>query len=199
MKLKKRLSEQECNLLGLKGWCKTPHGNKDFRITQEDWLKVLEFRTGRQKVDEVLTDSMIEFIKVRMEQTPNNAQIARDVVNKFNADINVESLRTWISGHRHDLKIIAKRAPIKRLFFDIETGYYILKIRAWQLKNFQTYFNPDDIEKEKEILCISYKWQDEDKVHTLDNRMGEKKMLKDFIKIMAVSYTHLTLPTKRIV
>ena len=70
------------------------------------------------------------------------------------------------------------------LFFDIETSYYTLKIRAWQLKNYTSYFNPDTIEREKEIICISYKWQYEDKVHTLDWRMGEKQMLKEFIKIM---------------
>jgi len=125
-----------------------------------------------------------EFMTVRMEQTPNNTQIARDVINKFGLKKELETVRKKVSRLREALKIEAKRAPIKRLFFDIETGYYILKIRAWQLRNFQKYFNYEDIEKEKEIICISYKWQYEDKVHTLSNIKGEKKMLKDFIKIM---------------
>jgi DNA polymerase elongation subunit (family B) len=125
-----------------------------------------------------------EFIKVRLEQTPNNTQIARDVRNKFGIDKELEAVRKYIASRREQWKIQAKKLPIKRLFFDIETGYYILKIRAWQLKNFVRYFNPDDIEREKEIICISYKWQYEDEVHTLDWRMGEKQMLKQFIKIM---------------
>ena len=126
-----------------------------------------------------------EFAKVRLEQTPNNTQIARDIKNKFpSLEKELDHVRRWVSRYRDKLKIEAKKQPIKRLFFDIETGYYILKIRAWQLKNFMRYFNPDSIEREKEIVCISYKWQHEDKVHTLDWRMGEKEMLKAFIKVM---------------
>lgn len=125
-----------------------------------------------------------EFAKVRMEQTSNNTQIARDIKNKFNLNKDVEKIRRMVSNWRDKWKLEAKSLPIKRLFFDIETGYYILKIRAWQLKNFVKYFDPDSIEREKEIICISYKWQYEDEVHTLDWRMGEKEMLKAFIKIM---------------
>jgi len=130
-----------------------------------------------------------EFIKVRLEQTPNNTQIARDVKNKFgNVEIvsNVEqdALRREISRLRERLNVDAAKVPIKRLFFDIETSYYQLLIHAWQLKNFQRYFSYKDIVREKEIICISYKWQGEDKVHTLDWSMGEKRMLKEFIKIM---------------
>jgi len=125
-----------------------------------------------------------EFAKVRCEQTPNNTQIARDIKNKFNMDIDVDIIRKQVSRWRNKLKIAAKKIPIKRLFFDIETGYYILKIRAWQLRNFQRYFNYEDIEREKEIICICYKWEYEDAVHCIDWRIGEKNMLKKFIKIM---------------
>ena len=130
-----------------------------------------------------------EFIRVRMEQTPNNAQIARDVVNKFPdvkevQDRELDGHRRNISDYRKKLRVRAKRKGIKRLFCDIETGYYILKIRAWQLKNFQRYFDHKDIEREKEIICISYKWQNEDRVYTLDWRSGEKQMLKKFVDIM---------------
>lgn len=125
-----------------------------------------------------------EFARVRMEQTPNNAQIARDIKNKFIIPQELDSIRRLVSDWRQKFKIESKKIPIKRLFFDIETGYYILKIRAWQLRNFQKYFDHKDIEREKEIICISYKWQYEDKVHTLDWRKGEKQMLKEFVKIM---------------
>lgn len=127
---------------------------------------------------------VLEFIKVRLEQTPNNTQIARDVKNKFGIDKELEAVRKKVASYRDELKVVAMKKPIKRLFFDIETGYYILKIRAFQLKNYIKFFNPDDIVQEKEILCISYKWQHEDVVHTLDWSMGEKKMLKKFIDIM---------------
>ena len=133
---------------------------------------------------EVFTDGVKEFAKVRMEQTPNDTQIARDVKNKFGMIKNVQSISRFVRSYRNKLQIVAKEQPIRRLFFDIETGYYELKIRAFQLKNYTKYFNPDSIVKQKEIICISYKWQYEDEVHTLDWRMGEKQMLKEFVKIM---------------
>ena len=125
-----------------------------------------------------------EFAKVRMEQTPNNTQIARDIKNKFCIDKELDIIRRTVSEWRSTWGRQAKEIPIKRLFFDIETSYYELKIKAWQLKNFQKYFDPNDIEKEKKIICISYKWQYEDVVHTLDWRNGEKQMLKEFVKII---------------
>lgn len=130
-----------------------------------------------------------EFAKVRCEQTPNNTQIARDIKNKFNLDqsTDVEVIRRNVSYWREKWHIEAKKLPIKRLFFDIETGYYILKVRTWQLKNYQKYFNYEDIEREKEIICICYKWEYDDTIHSLDWRMGEKKMLKEFVKIMGES------------
>ena len=118
-----------------------------------------------------------EFAKVRMEQTPNNTQIARDIKNKFGIDKELDIIRRRISKWRNRWTIEAKKTPIRRLFFDIETGYYQLLLNVWQLKNFQRYFSYKDIVREKEIICISYKWQYEDTVHTLDwgaDGKGEK-------------------------
>ena len=125
-----------------------------------------------------------EFIKVRCEQTPNYNQIARDVINKFSLNKSVDAVSKKVKQVKQVNKLHAKRANIKRLFFDIETSYYMLNVRAWQLKNFQNYFSYEDIIREKEIICISYKWQYEDKVHTFDWRMGERKMLKQFVNIL---------------
>jgi predicted PolB exonuclease-like 3'-5' exonuclease len=123
-----------------------------------------------------------EFAKVRMEQTPNNTQIARDIINKFNINKEVEIVRKTISRWRLKEKINAKKLPIKRLFFDIETSFYELNIKTFSLRVRSKYFNHEDIIKEQQIICISYKWQYEDKVYTLDWRMGEKKMIKTFIE-----------------
>ena len=128
-----------------------------------------------------------EFARVRMEQTPNNTQIARDIKNKFNqlyADYEIEQIRTNVRKWRDKWHVEARKVPIKRLFFDIETSYHILEIKSWSLRNYNKYFNHEDIKQHKQIICISYKWQYEDKVHTLDWRMGEREMIKEFIKIM---------------
>jgi len=132
------------------------------------------------------TKEIKEYAKLKMESTDNNTHIARDIVLKFSLDKEVEIVRTFIRYYRKRLNIKAKAQPIKRLFFDIETGYYILKVKAWQMKNYNTYFDENDIINDKKIICISYKWQDEDRVHTLhwDKNQNEKTMLKKFIKVM---------------
>lgn len=127
------------------------------------------------------TKEVKEFIKVRCEQTPNSTQIARDVINKFGLDKKMDAVRVFIRSFREDERGIAKQMPIKRLFFDIETSYHT--VRMWRIGKVG-WVNPNQIIKHKEIICISYKWQYDDKIHTLDWRMGEKKMLKEFIKVM---------------
>ena len=53
----------------------------------------------------------------------------------------------------------------KRLFFDIENSSMIVD-GVWQLK--QTgYINPDNIVEYGKILCLSYKWEGNPKVHTI--------------------------------
>lgn len=150
------------------------------------------------------TKHIIEFIKVRLEQTPNNTQIARDVKNKFQIERDLDTIRRYVARTREKHKIEAKKIPIKRLFFDIETSYYILKIRAWELRSRIKYFSYNDIEEEKVVLCICWKWQYDDKIYSLDWRMGEKNMLKTFVKIMgqadeciAHNSDHFDVPTLR--
>ena len=73
-------------------------------------------------------------------------------------------------------------AEIRRLFFDIETSPNI----GWF---FQTGYNQtisyNQIIKHAQIICISYKWEGQDKVYNLswDSKQCEKSMLQKFIKI----------------
>ena len=127
------------------------------------------------------TKEIKEFAKVRIEQSPNNSQIARDIVNKFGLDKRVDAVRVFVKTFRDDLKIKGKIRPFKRLFFDIETGYHT--VRLWRVGKVG-WVQPENIIEHKKIICISWKWQGDDKVYTLDHRIGEKKMLKEFIKVL---------------
>lgn len=125
---------------------------------------------------------------MRMEQTPNNTQIARDIKNKFNdlyKDTILESIRTIVRYWRKKWEIEAKKIPIKRLFFDIEKSHHLVKV--FQVGRVR-WIGWKQIVKHSEIICISYKWQYEDTVHTLDWRMGEREMLKEFIPIMGEAH-----------
>jgi uncharacterized protein YprB with RNaseH-like and TPR domain len=75
-----------------------------------------------------------------------------------------------------------KGCSIKRLFFDIETSPNV--VYSWRI-GYNLNITPDNIIDERKIICISYKWENEDKIHTLtwDNNQCDKQMLIDFVKI----------------
>jgi len=74
------------------------------------------------------------------------------------------------------------RTSRKRLFFDIETSPNICLV-------FQTGFKktigPDSIIKERAIICICYKWEDDKNVNylTWDKNQSDKLMLTKFLTI----------------
>lgn len=72
---------------------------------------------------------------------------------------------------------------MKRLFFDIETSPCI----GWFWRpGYRTRLSYNNVIEDAKIICISYKWQDEDKVYTLDwgRRKDDKKLIREFVKIM---------------
>ena len=74
------------------------------------------------------------------------------------------------------------RTQRKRLFFDIETSPNIgLFWEAGYKKN----IDYSNIIKERAIICICYKWEDDEDVKylTWDSRQNDKKLLLEFIKI----------------
>ncbi len=70
----------------------------------------------------------------------------------------------------------------KRLYFDIETSPNIGLFWSSGYKQNIDYHN---IIKERAIICICYKWEDEKEVYGLkwDKNQNDKKLLEDFIKI----------------
>lgn len=74
------------------------------------------------------------------------------------------------------------QAGIKRLFFDIETSP--MTVYTWRT-GWKLNIGTDNIIEDWKIICISYKWEHEDKVKNLtwDKDQDDKQMLLDFIKI----------------
>lgn len=74
------------------------------------------------------------------------------------------------------------QSKIKRLFFDIETSPNI--VYSWRI-GYNLNITHDNIIDERKIICISYKWETEDKIHTLtwDKNKCDKQMLSDFLKV----------------
>lgn len=70
----------------------------------------------------------------------------------------------------------------RRLFFDIEVSPNIAFI--WS-SGYKINVDPGSIIKERAIICICYKWEDEKDTHSLqwDHKQNDKKLLEAFIKV----------------
>lgn len=75
------------------------------------------------------------------------------------------------------------QGKIKRLFYDIETSQY--EARTFRI-GYKLNLGYHNITKLAKIICISWAWDDEDKIHNLrwDKDMCDKKMLEKFIKVL---------------
>ena len=86
---------------------------------------------------------------------------------------------------KHLYEIAQKQFKPKRLFYDIETSYNIVK--AWRI-GYNINLNMDDIIQERAIITIAYKWEGEEDVTVLSWDKGcDKKLIQEFVKVMAES------------
>lgn len=85
------------------------------------------------------------------------------------------------SDERLLFRIRSNQTGIKRLFFDIETSPNV--VYSWRI-GYNLNITPDNIIDERKIICISYKWEDSDKIFSLkwDNNQCDRQMLIDFIE-----------------
>jgi uncharacterized protein YprB with RNaseH-like and TPR domain len=71
----------------------------------------------------------------------------------------------------------------RRLFFDIETSPNV--VLSWRT-GYKLSIPHDNILEERAIICICWKWEGEDEVHSLtwDKRHCDKRMLREFTDII---------------
>ena len=80
-----------------------------------------------------------------------------------------------------DLKFELPPSGFKRLFFDIETSFEIGKF--WR-PSFKAVIRHSDVLIESAIICISYKWEGQKKVHSLQWNEGcDKELLEQFMQV----------------
>lgn len=87
-----------------------------------------------------------------------------------------------IAEIKKELKYLPNK-QFKRLFFDIETSFDI----GWFWRTgYGLNISPDQIIKERAVICVSWKWEGEDKVYNLtwDKDQCDAKLLKEFSKVM---------------
>lgn len=136
----------------------------------------------KERVATQYPKEVIDLIKVKCESIGNNTVVARQIINETGFKIELDTFRKMVSKIREKGKLKPEKIKIKRLFYDIETGYYKTPVfQAWK-----QFVKPENLEGDKKIICISYKWQGEDKVHTLrwDSKQDDRALIKKFIEII---------------
>lgn len=124
------------------------------------------------------------YVISRLSQEFNNAEIARDVKSKFKLEKDLDSIRRWISYLRHRVGVFDSSRKYRRLFFDIETSYYVC--RVWSLR-YADHLSYENIIDERKVICIAYKYEGEESVHVLDwgvNGESEREMLEKFVSVL---------------
>jgi hypothetical protein len=119
-----------------------------------------------------------------MGKNKNRRYRLKDIeVKKLGLSFNLRN-RYRLSKEQEEelLKMRKGQTTIKRLFFDIESSPMI--VYSWRT-GWNLTIGTENIIEDWKIICISYKWEGENKVHTLDwgKEMCDKKLLQDFIKI----------------
>ena len=120
-----------------------------------------------------------------MNPNKNRRYRLNDVeVNKLGLDFNFRNRYRLSKKQEIELlKLRENQDGIKRLFFDIETSPMIAY--TWRI-GWKLNIGTDNIIEDWKIICISYKWQHEDKVRNFrwDKNKCDKQMLIDFIAVM---------------
>lgn len=74
----------------------------------------------------------------------------------------------------------------RRLFFDIETSFDI----GWFWRSgYNQTITTDQIIKERAVICVSWKWENDDTVHNLkwDENQCDKKLLQQFSQVLLMA------------
>ncbi len=82
----------------------------------------------------------------------------------------------------YDRILQIKNKPKTRIFFDLEVSANI--VFSWRVGR-DISLSPDDIIQERAIICVCWKWEHENKVHSISwNKGDDKELVEKFAKII---------------
>ena len=122
-------------------------------------------------------------VLTKLETSQNRTHIAREIIDVFGLDIAEEAVRKRVAYVARKHNIAQGKKPIKRMFFDIETSF----VQGWFWRaGWKERIGTHQIIENSKIICICYKWQYEDVVHSLtwDKKQDDKAMLHKFVKVL---------------
>jgi len=131
------------------------------------------------------TDAVVNFLKKYKSYLKKNQYVLQEAFFKHTGiAVNTQTCRKAQQRFRKQLNKIETSfdKPFKRLFFDIETspniGFF------WQC-GYKLNIGHHNIIKERAIICVSYKWENENKVYHLKwNNGDDKQLILDFVNVL---------------
>lgn len=124
-----------------------------------------------------------EYVLIKIENhSHSKKQIAREIKRVFKLEQSIDDIRSMIIKLADQKSLDLSEEPIKRLFWDIETSFY----QGWFWRLGKQYVGPHQITQYPKIICICYKWQYEDEVHTItwNEKQDDKELLKKMVKVL---------------
>lgn len=113
------------------------------------------------------------------QEVQKEIQLISQVKSELRKKTN-EIKSSLLTSYEELMEFLSK--PKRKLFFDIEVSPNILM--AWRVGN-NINLSHESIVKERAIICVCYKWNDEKEVHSIEWNNGcDKELVKKFAKIM---------------
>lgn len=126
-------------------------------------------------------EEVIEFLISKPGYIKKGAKALRNILKSRGFKVSLKTCKQALSEIRNRLnnRPTFKEEP-KILFYDIETSYGLAK--AWR-PGWKVRLTQDNFITVPKIICISYKWNYEDTVHTVrwDSNQDDKLLLELFI------------------
>lgn len=127
-----------------------------------------------------------EFLRQKPGYLKEGAKRLRDHLRKKGFATTIYNCKTALTSVRaeKDLELRKiKEGNAKILFYDIETSYN----EGWFWRTgYKLRLTPDQITKERAIICVSYKWAGEDEVYTLtwDKNQDDSFLITQFAEVL---------------
>ena len=116
------------------------------------------------------TKSSLKDIEIAIKQAKSDIKLGVSIITPNKAKGSVKLAKNPIK-------------KIKRLFFDIETSPNI--VTSWRV-GYNLNIGPENIIRERAIICVCWKWEGNPKQYSLQWDKGDdKQLLKEFVKVLS--------------
>lgn len=131
-------------------------------------------------------ERVLEFLLAKTGWIKKNASDLSMRLSKLGIDVSPEECRELQSMARMALKGEQPKEDVmrrKRLFFDIETSPNV--VLSWRIGN-KVSLSHENIIQERAIICVSWKWEHDDRVFTLtwDENQCDRELVRQFVEVL---------------